>query len=185
MINKQGLWFLTLFSLILVLSIYYITMPNEMFLTNNNSTDINENIEEVTSQVEESNYITVLKIELETQRDELIKNLEQVLNSSDSTTKDKNNAYEQIKNLNTLKGIEEKLESKIKTTLKLNAFAKVDNNEVTRFLDSNKHIDYHVAFFKAGINAIIKKWINNGCKESPEEILEVITSEYKGRKVPG
>ena len=29
MINKQSLWFLTLFSLILVLSVYYITMPDE------------------------------------------------------------------------------------------------------------------------------------------------------------
>ena len=27
MINKQKLWFLTLFSLILVLSVYYIAMP--------------------------------------------------------------------------------------------------------------------------------------------------------------
>ena len=35
MINKQNLWFLTLFSLILVLSVYYITMPNELLLTNN------------------------------------------------------------------------------------------------------------------------------------------------------
>ena len=35
MINKQSLWFLTLFSLILVLSVYYITMPNELLLTNN------------------------------------------------------------------------------------------------------------------------------------------------------
>ena len=33
MINKQNLWFLTLFSLILVLSIYYITMPSELLLT--------------------------------------------------------------------------------------------------------------------------------------------------------
>jgi len=33
--KKQGLWFLTLFSLILVLSVYYITMPNELFKTNN------------------------------------------------------------------------------------------------------------------------------------------------------
>ena len=34
MINKQSLWFLTLFSLILVLSVYYITMPNDLLLTN-------------------------------------------------------------------------------------------------------------------------------------------------------
>ena len=33
MINKKSLWFLTLFSLILVLSIYYITMPSELLLT--------------------------------------------------------------------------------------------------------------------------------------------------------
>ena len=33
MINKQNLWFLTLFSLILVLSIYYLTMPDEVLKT--------------------------------------------------------------------------------------------------------------------------------------------------------
>ena len=42
----------------------------------------------------------------------------------------------------------------------------------------NKHIDYHIEFFKAGFNAIIKKWLNNNCKESPEEIHEILMSEY-------
>ena len=36
--NKQNLWFLTLFSLILVLGIYYVTMPNELLLGKNEST---------------------------------------------------------------------------------------------------------------------------------------------------
>ena len=44
---------------------------------------------------------------------------------------------------------------------------------------NNKFIDYHCEFFKAGITAIIKMWLNNGCKESPKEILEIIESEYK------
>ena len=35
MINKKNLWFLTLFSLVLVLSVYYITMPTELLMTNN------------------------------------------------------------------------------------------------------------------------------------------------------
>ena len=43
MINKQNLWFLTLFSLILVLSVYYITMPNDLLLTNNGAVDSNKN----------------------------------------------------------------------------------------------------------------------------------------------
>ncbi len=42
-----------------------------------------------------------------------------------------------------------------------------------------KHIDYHIEFFKNGLNAIIKKWLNNGCKENPEEIHEILISEYK------
>ena len=32
MINKRSLWFLTLFSLILVLSVYYVTMPSELLI---------------------------------------------------------------------------------------------------------------------------------------------------------
>lgn len=45
----------------------------------------------------------------------------------------------------------------------------------------NKHIDYHIEFFRSGLNAVIKKWLNNGCKETPEEINEIITSEYKNK----
>ena len=46
---------------------------------------------------------------------------------------------------------------------------------------NNNFIDYHIEFFRAGLNAIIKKWLNSGCKESPEEINEIITSEYKNK----
>ena len=45
----------------------------------------------------------------------------------------------------------------------------------------NKFIDYHIEFFRAGLNAIIKKWLNRGCKETPEEINEIIISEYKNK----
>lgn len=44
---------------------------------------------------------------------------------------------------------------------------------------NNKHIDYHIEFFRAGLNAIVKKWLNNNCKETPEEMVEIITTEYK------
>ena len=43
MINRKNLWFLTLFSLILVLSIYYITMPNELLITNNGNIELDNN----------------------------------------------------------------------------------------------------------------------------------------------
>lgn len=45
----------------------------------------------------------------------------------------------------------------------------------------NKHLDYHIEFFQAGLNAVIKKWLDNDCKESPEEIVEIINSEYQNK----
>lgn len=45
----------------------------------------------------------------------------------------------------------------------------------------NGFIKYHMEFFKAGITQIIKLWIKSGCKESPEEMFEIIKSEYRGR----
>ena len=35
-------------------------------------------------------------------------------------------------------------------------------------------------FFKSGLTAIIKMWLAGGCKEEPEEMNEIIISEYKG-----
>ena len=46
-------------------------------------------------------------------------------------------------------------------------------------IDSN--IKYHIEFFRNGLNAIIKLWLSNGCKESPEEMAEVLKQEYRGR----
>ena len=45
----------------------------------------------------------------------------------------------------------------------------------------NKHIDYHVEFFRNGFNALLKFWLYNGCKESPEELQKILETEYKGR----
>lgn len=46
----------------------------------------------------------------------------------------------------------------------------------------NRFIEYHMEFFKAGITQIIKMWLKNGCKESPEDMFEIIKSEYRGRE---
>ncbi len=44
-----------------------------------------------------------------------------------------------------------------------------------------KNIKYHIEFFRNGINAIIKMWLENGCQESPEEMAEILKQEYAGR----
>ena len=55
------------------------------------------------------------------------------------------------------------------------------DEELEKTYFPNGYISYHMAFFKAGITQIIKMWLKNGCKESPEDMFEIIKSEYRGR----
>ncbi|MBR4079256.1 MAG: TetR/AcrR family transcriptional regulator C-terminal domain-containing protein [Christensenellaceae bacterium] len=45
----------------------------------------------------------------------------------------------------------------------------------------NKNLKYHIEFFRNGINAMIKLWMEGGCVESPEEMVEILKQEYRGR----
>jgi len=55
-----------------------------------------------------------------------------------------------------------------------------DNNRAMNDF-GGKNIAYHITFFRNGLNAIIKMWLENGCKESPEEMNEILKEEYRGR----
>lgn len=58
----------------------------------------------------------------------------------------------------------------------------IDEEEVYKYLGYNENIDYHIEFFKAGLNAVIKKWLDNNCDKTPEEIEEILKREYKNKK---
>ena len=45
----------------------------------------------------------------------------------------------------------------------------------------SEHVTYHIEFFRAGLNAIIKRWMDGGCQETPEEMAAILKAEYKGR----
>lgn len=138
MVNKQGLWFLVLFSLILVLSVYYITMPNELFLTNNGE-EITEKVDETVIEEEESEILTAMQVELDGERDKQIASIKESLNDSSATAEVKNNAYEELIYLNELKGIEENIESKIKKEFGLSSFVKVTNSQVSIVIVKENH----------------------------------------------
>ncbi len=144
MVNKQGLWFLTLFSLILVLSVYYITMPNEIFKEEKvvaSSDDSNADTKKETSEVSSQNtsYVETLKIELDTERSEILSTLEEVLNDDSKTSSEKNKAYEQMKEINDLKASEEQIVKKIKDEYELDAYVKQEDSKIEVVIDSTKH----------------------------------------------
>lgn len=134
MINKQGLWFLTLFSLILVLSVYYITMPEDF--TNKEST----NVSKITKkQIKENEVISTLKVENEEERDKKIKELQTILTKDDATSEEKNNAYEELKNINLIKGKEENLSKTIKKEYKVDNFVQIKEDQVRIVIIKKEH----------------------------------------------
>ena len=139
MINKQNLWFLALFSLILVLSVYYITMPNDL-LSKAVSTEEKENKKEkVEETVEEISSLTAMRVSLEEERQGMMDDLQEQLTSDTISSEEKNNAYEQLKYLNTLQSKEEELEKQLKKEFKLDSFVKIDNTNISVVCVSSKH----------------------------------------------
>ena len=90
MINKQNLWFLTLFSLILVLSIYYLTMPDEVLQTIKSTN--NETKETV--ELKDSDALAALRVEADEETLNEMNTLQEVLLNESATVEEKNDAYE-------------------------------------------------------------------------------------------
>lgn len=151
MINRQGLWFLTLTSLILVLSVYYITMPNELLISNNgnylnngkndNETvskeDINKN--SVNVSINEATTIETMQAIKEDERLTLTNELNDKLVNKELTLEEKNLVYEELKYITKIEGIEEIIKTKIKNEYGLNSFVKIEDDVVEIVVENSKH----------------------------------------------
>lgn len=136
MIKKQNLWFLTLFSLILILGVYYITLPQDLLEKVN---DVAFTKATKVAEVKEENALVAMRVSKEEEREEAMTILNEQLTNEQATTEEKNNAYEQLKYLNEIQGKEESLEKKLKKEYDLDCFIKIDNNNVSTVCISKKH----------------------------------------------
>ena len=134
MINKQSLWFLTLFSLILVLSVYYLTMPNDLLVSNNSKAmkteKTSKELDDIEATVKESELLVTMRVNLESDREEKIKDLRGTLTNEEATPEEKNSAYEQIKYITNLTSQESSLEKKIKKEFGIDSFINIDKNNI-------------------------------------------------------
>lgn len=137
MFNKQNLWFITLFSLILVLGVYYVTIPSDVLEKVNNKVKSEEKV--VAEVKEETSSLTALRVSKENSRKEKIESLENSLTSDNLSSEEKNNTYELLKYYNELQGKEENFEKKLKKEFDLDCFTKIDNSDVEIICISEKH----------------------------------------------
>ena len=125
-----------LFSIIFVLSIYYVTMPNDLL-----STKINigrKDSDKVIETIEEASSLVALRVNLQEERQEEMTVLQKQL-TEDLTSDEKNEAYEKIKYLNQIESLEEETETRINKELGLDCFVKIDNTNINTVCISSKH----------------------------------------------
>lgn len=138
MINKKNIWFLTLFSLILVLSVYYITMPSELLLNNTNlSETTKDNNDDVV--IETSNIISALKAEDNESYLKQLDSLKLILMDKEKSVEEKNSAFDQMKELNIHKSEEENIEKQLNETFSLKTFVKIKDDQIKVVVDSSEH----------------------------------------------
>ena len=135
--NKQNLWFITLFSIILVLSIYYISMPSNILeeYTNNNSNNNDTTVSELTPQTS----LVALRVASDEELLNNINNLQNTITDKEKTVAEKNNAYEELMTLNENKGLEENIESKLKEKFEYDSFVKINKDQINIVISSTKH----------------------------------------------
>ena len=145
MINKQGLCFLTLTSLILVLSVYYITMPNELLITTNgyhettNKGSDSPDDSSVSVSIKESNVIETMKTLLSEERQVKTNKLNETITNDKLSKEERDNAISELKYIAKIENMELKLTKKIKDEFKLNSFIKIEDDVVEVVINSSKH----------------------------------------------
>ena len=136
MINKQSIWFVTLFSMILVLSIYYVTMKDNSLATIKTMNN-DDNTEEVS--LTSSKALVALRVEDDEAVLKQMQDLQTVLLDDKATLQEKNDAYESLQTINTNKGKESEIEKQILKDFSLDSFVKIKNDRINITIDSANH----------------------------------------------
>lgn len=137
MLNKKNMWFLTLFAIIVVMTIYYVVDPKidqNAFVSKEVSTP-----QELSITTNESDAITAMKIDRDSTLEKEVNAIKEILTDELKTTEEKSDAYEALKSLNLNKGKEEKLEKLIKETYNYDNFIKIDGIKVKAVIDTKDH----------------------------------------------
>lgn len=136
MVNKQSMWFLTLLSLVLVLGVYYVTMPNDLLSSKITSDEVKDVLD---VKVSEGDALIAMRANRDEEVSLEIEKLESVLTSDSSSVEAKNKAFEDLKVLNLNVSKEEELEKKLEEKFGIKSYIEVNNDNVKVVINSKEH----------------------------------------------
>ena len=140
MINKQNLWFITLFSLIIILGIYYVTMIDSSETLNAITKSVNNEIQDqATVEVDDDSILVSLRVKEDEEVIAKMEELQTVLLDENASLEEKNDAYESLQTINNNQGKEENIEKMIKQEFSLNSFVKIDKDKIDITINSTEH----------------------------------------------
>jgi len=169
MLKKQTVWLLTMLSLVVVLSVYYITSPDgsmnsdvtlmttedessketvSMNEDENTNQDEKEEPKEETEEMEDGTVIssisnedlfTAIRMELEDERNKRKQELEAIIGSNEVSAEEKSKAYEEMRELSTIAAKEKVLETLIKSKGYGDALVQADGGKVRITVKAKEH----------------------------------------------
>ncbi len=159
LLKKQTVWLLTMLSLVVVLSVYYITSPepqngNLASLDSQEKTDEkgeeageepkeesgkNEADGAVISKVENDEQFDALRLDLEDQRSQRKAELQAIVASTDLPVDQRNQAFDEMKELDTISNKESVLETLIKSMGYEDALVRADGEKVRITIKAEEH----------------------------------------------
>jgi stage III sporulation protein AH len=165
-LKKQTVWLLTMLSLVIVLSVYYITSPSQgpgQFATTGDSEEelsgedlqnvesqavngIDVSIEEIegdtaTSGISTDQLFTAIRMEVDEQRSELKADLQAITVSANASAEEKSEALDKIQQLHELAAKEDILEQLIVADEKYSdALVRANENDVRVIVKANDQL---------------------------------------------
>ena len=134
MINKQNLWFVTLFSLILVLGIYYVTIGDETLSVLAGENNVSSPVE-----VKASDVIVALQVASDESVLKEMNEYQSILLDDTATIEEKNDAYNALQALSNSKSECEKIKKMITEKFKYDSFIKIDGDAISITIASKEH----------------------------------------------
>lgn len=136
MINRQSMWFLTLFSLIIVLSVYYMTIDENVYKDLEYTKEIDD---DVVVKIVESEYIMALQIESEREKLDALDEYEMIISNIESTPEEKSAALTEIELINKCNNLETTITTDLKEIYNTDIFVKIRDDKVYVVMIKDDH----------------------------------------------
>ncbi len=136
MLTKKNMWYMTLFSIILVMAVYYVSFSEKDLKSVAGEV---KTTKEALVTVKESENLTALRVSRDEKLEKEMAEVKKILNDETKTSEEKSDAYEALKKLTTNKGKSSSLEADIKKEFNLDSFVNIDNTKVKIVINSKEH----------------------------------------------